>query len=158
MAELIKVTVYTDGACSGNPGPGGYAALMVCGKHECVVRGYSPRTTNNRMELQAVIAAAKTLKKPCYIQVITDSQYVCNTISTAETREQNGWKSKTGAKYQNIDLLSDFLTTKKQSNHTFEFIYKERSSTEGNKLCDKYAKEQIELHKGEENAFQEVLK
>ncbi len=84
------VTVYTDGACSGNPGPGGWGALLVFRETEREISGAEPRTTNNRMELMAAIAALDALSRPCTVALYTDSQYVRNGISTWI----KGWKAK----------------------------------------------------------------
>lgn len=85
-----RVTIYTDGACSGNPGPGGWGALLVYGDQEKEISGAEPMTTNNRMELMAAIQALDALKRPSQIDLFTDSQYVRNGISTWI----KGWKAK----------------------------------------------------------------
>ncbi|MBQ2543884.1 MAG: ribonuclease HI, partial [Bacteroidales bacterium] len=79
--ELKKVTITTDGACSGNPGPGGYAAKLRFGEHFKEIAGFESQTTNNRMELRAVIEGMLPLKVPCSITIRTDSQVVCNAIA-----------------------------------------------------------------------------
>ncbi|HTP07858.1 MAG TPA: RNase H family protein, partial [Anaerolineae bacterium] len=76
MTHDLEVIIYTDGACDPNPGPGGWAAVLRSGAHEKVLTGHEPRTTNNRMELQAVIAALNALKKPSRVTLHTDSTYV----------------------------------------------------------------------------------
>ena len=76
-----KVTIYTDGACSGNPGPGGWAAILMFGKHERVITGYEKQTTNNRMELLAVIEALAVMKEPVRASVHTDSSYIANAFN-----------------------------------------------------------------------------
>lgn len=90
MAEPSKVIIYTDGACDPNPGPGGWAAILHSGAHEKVLTGAEPRTTNNRMELQAVIAALTALKMPCRVIVHTDSTYVQKGVTDYLAR----WKAK----------------------------------------------------------------
>lgn len=72
----MNVTIYTDGACSGNPGPGGYGAILMYGQHKKELSGGDPNTTNNRMELMGVITALKALNRPCQVNLYTDSQYV----------------------------------------------------------------------------------
>jgi ribonuclease HI len=85
-----RVRIYTDGACSGNPGPGGWGALLLFGETEKVISGAEPATTNNRMELMAAISALEALTRPCAVDLYTDSQYVRNGISTWI----KGWKAK----------------------------------------------------------------
>ena len=91
-AMTKRVTIYTDGACSGNPGPGGWGVLMKSGKHEKELHGGEPETTNNRMELMAAIMALRTLNTPCQVAIWTDSQYVRQGI----TQWIHNWKSVTG--------------------------------------------------------------
>jgi ribonuclease HI len=88
MSDRVKI--YTDGACSGNPGPGGWGALLMMGGKEKEVSGAEPNTTNNRMELMAAISALEALTRPCAVDLYTDSQYVRNGISTWI----KGWKAK----------------------------------------------------------------
>ncbi len=85
-----EVTIFTDGACSGNPGPGGWGAVLISGANEREICGGEPATTNNRMELMAAIQALETLKRPCRVELHTDSQYVRNGI----TQWINGWKAR----------------------------------------------------------------
>jgi ribonuclease HI len=100
-----KVLIYTDGACKGNPGPGGWGALLRMGAHEKELFGGEPETTNNRMELAAVINALASLKRPCAVEVYTDSQYVRNGITEwlAQWRRR-GWKTADRKPVKNIDL------------------------------------------------------
>ena len=91
---MKHVRLYTDGACSGNPGPGGWCAILQWRGHERVVSGGEPNTTNNRMELIAIIEGLRALKEPCRVTVSTDSQYVIGVMA-------KGWKRKA-----NLDLLS----------------------------------------------------
>ena len=78
---MPQVTIYTDGACSGNPGPGGWAAILCCGDHQRTVSGNARETTNNRMELTAVIEGLAVLKRPCQVTIFTDSQYVIGVLT-----------------------------------------------------------------------------
>ncbi len=87
---MKHVTLITDGACLGNPGPGGWACILKCDGHRKEIYGSEPRTTNNRMELTAVIEGLRAIKKPCHVTIITDSQYVKNGI----TSWIHGWKRK----------------------------------------------------------------
>ena len=79
--KLTKVEIFTDGACSGNPGPGGYGTILRCGQHEKELSGGEEKTTNNRMELTAVIEGLKALNRPCDVTIYSDSQYVVNGIT-----------------------------------------------------------------------------
>jgi ribonuclease HI len=98
VSKLVKI--WTDGSCLGNPGPGGWAALLVYGKHERELSGGDPATTNNRMELMAAIQALETLKRPCVVDLVSDSKYVLDGI----TRWIVGWKKRRWKKVKNRDL------------------------------------------------------
>ena len=99
------IEIYTDGACSGNPGPGGWGVLLRIGNDETELCGGEPATTNNRMELTAVIRGLQTLKEPCEVTVITDSQYLRQGITAwIQKWKRNGWKATGGAPVKNQDL------------------------------------------------------
>ena len=102
----MNVTIYTDGACSGNPGPGGYGAILMYGAHKKELSGGNPNTTNNRMELMGVITALKALNRPCQVDLYTDSQYVVNAIEKgwAKKWQANGWMRNKKDKALNPDL------------------------------------------------------
>lgn len=104
MAELPHVIIYTDGACSGNPGPGGWGALLRFGPHEKALSGGEARTTNNRMELTAAIQALQALKQPCRVDLYTDSEYLQRGITEwlPNWRRRN-WQRKGGA-LANVEL------------------------------------------------------
>lgn len=103
MNEIVEI--YTDGACSGNPGPGGWGALLRLGDKEKELSGFEPATTNNRMELMAVIEALKALKRPVTARVYTDSQYVQKGISEwIHGWKQRGWKTADRQPIKNADL------------------------------------------------------
>ena len=100
-----SVVIYTDGACSGNPGPGGYGAILTFGDREKEISGSEPHTTNNRMELMAAISALEALKRPCKIDLHTDSQYVQQGISTwIKQWKRNGWRTADKKPVKNTDL------------------------------------------------------
>ena len=102
---MDKIEIFTDGACKGNPGPDGWGALMVAGEREKELFGGEPNTTNNRMELKAVIEALTALTRPCEVIVHTDSQYVQKGISEwIHGWKARGWKTAAKAPVKNVDL------------------------------------------------------
>lgn len=102
---MADIDIYTDGACKGNPGPGGWGALLRSGAHEKELWGGEPETTNNRMELTAVIRALEALKRPVQARVYTDSKYVQQGISEwIHGWKRNGWKTASKAPVKNADL------------------------------------------------------
>ena len=104
MNTKPEVTIYTDGACQDNPGPGGWAALLRCGKHEKAFSGSAKDTTNNRMELQAALEALRALKEPCQVTLFTDSEYLKKGITEwLPNWKRRNWKRK-GGKLANVDL------------------------------------------------------
>ena len=107
-----KVVIYTDGACRGNPGPGGWGAILIYGGHEKEICGGEPDTTNNRMELMAAIVALENLKRPCRVDLYTDSEYVRGGMTTwMKGWKANGWQKKGGLKnadlWQRLDTAAD---------------------------------------------------
>jgi ribonuclease HI len=104
MTDWLHVTIYTDGACEPNPGPGGWAALLIFGKHEKKLSGSEPRTTNNRMELTGAVHALGALSQPCKVEFYTDSEYLRRGVTEwLPDWRRRGWKRKTG-KLANVDL------------------------------------------------------
>jgi ribonuclease HI len=104
MAELRRLTIYSDGACEPNPGKGGWAALLLGGSHEKVLSGADAYTTNNRMELTAAVRSLQSLKEPCRVDFYTDSEYLRRGITEwLPDWRRRGWKRK-GGKLANIDL------------------------------------------------------
>ena len=100
-----QVVIHTDGACSGNPGPGGWGAILACGRHRKEIKGGEPHTTNNRMELIAAISALEALKRPCLVDIHTDSQYLRNGITSWIARwKTNGWRTTEKTPVKNADL------------------------------------------------------
>lgn len=103
-----KVVIYTDGACSGNPGPGGWGALLRYGKHKKEIFGGEKETTNNRMELTAAIEALKLLKEPCTIELHTDSNYLKDGITKwITTWKKNSWRTAAKKPVKNVDLWQE---------------------------------------------------
>lgn len=146
---MYNVTIYTDGACSGNPGVGGYGAILTCNGHERIVRGRCKEiTTNNRMELTAVIEALKALNKPCEVTVHTDSQYICQ----GSTHDR---KWLTSLDRPNHDLWLELITVGLEGQHRIKFVkVAGHSGLVMNERCDKIAKEQCikARHERYENA------
>ena len=102
---MTGVEIFTDGACLGNPGPGGWAALLRCGAHESELVGGARHTTNNRMELMAAIAGLEALTRPCSVRLTTDSRYVMDGIrSWLPVWKRNGWRTAARKAVKNIDL------------------------------------------------------
>jgi ribonuclease HI len=105
MASEDVIEIYTDGACSGNPGPGGWGALLRYGDQERTLMGGEPATTNNRMELMAAIAALEALNRPCRVELYTDSGYLQGGISSwINNWKKNGWKTADKKPVKNADL------------------------------------------------------
>ena len=105
MSDLPKVTIFTDGACSGNPGPGGWGAILRFGDVEKELKGGENPTTNNRMELMAAISALEALKKPTAVDLTTDSQYVRQGITSwIHNWKKNGWRTASKEPVKNVDL------------------------------------------------------
>ena len=102
---MKQVTIYTDGACSGNPGPGGWGAILMYGDKQKELSGGHPETTNNRMELMSVIAALEALREPCRVQLFSDSQYLVNAVNEGwlANWQRRGWRRKEG-EVKNLDL------------------------------------------------------
>ena len=111
---MKSVTVYTDGACSGNPGPGGWAAILMYGEHRRELSGGEPSTTNNRMELTAIISALSALKEPCTVELYSDSRYVLDALEKgwAARWRRNGWKRNKSDAALNPDLWEALLNLK----------------------------------------------
>ena len=106
--KKVDVEIYTDGACRGNPGPGGWAALLRTGKNELMVHGAEPDSTNNRMELRAAIEGLATLKRSSVVSITTDSQYVKQgVLSWVEKWKLNGWKTASRKDVKNKDLWQE---------------------------------------------------
>lgn len=110
MSERPEVLVWTDGACSGNPGPGGWAALLRSGGHERVLSGGEAVTTNNRMEMRAAIEALRALRRPCRVILTTDSEYLRLGIGAwLPTWRARGWRTSAGRPVRNRDLWEELL-------------------------------------------------
>lgn len=136
---MKQVTLFTDGSCLGNPGPGGWACLLRCGFAEDEIFGTEPHTTNNRMELHAVIAGLSALKESCAVRVVTDSQYV----QRAMTRHlphwvSRGWRNSRGIPISNQDLWKALVRESNRHRVTWSWVRGHGASAEQNR-CDKLA-------------------
>ncbi len=140
---MKTVDIYTDGACSGNPGIGGYCAILIYNGVEKTVSGSEEQTTNNRMELLAVIKGLTALKEACEVNLYSDSQYVVDAFNKGwiSNWENNGWRTSDKKEVKNIDLWKDLL--KLHAIHKINFIkVKGHSDNKYNNLCDKIAVEE----------------
>ncbi len=142
---MKEVILYTDGACSGNPGIGGYAGILMFAGAEKVVTGGDKNTTNNRMELLGVIEALKVLKEPCLVKVYSDSAYVVNAFlqNWIGFWLQNNWRTKGKSDVANVDLWKELVElTNKHSVSWFKV--KGHSDNELNNRCDLLARLEID--------------
>ncbi|ADH60924.1 Ribonuclease H [Thermoanaerobacter mathranii subsp. mathranii str. A3] len=138
------VEIYTDGACSGNPGPGGWAAVLLYKEARKEISGFEENTTNNRMELKAVIEALKALKRPCKVNLYSDSSYVINAFKEGwlEKWQKNNWLKSDKTPVENQELWKELLEVSKR--HQINWIkVKGHADDEFNNLCDRLATEQI---------------
>lgn len=136
-----EVTIYTDGACSGNPGPGGWGAILIYRAQKKELSGFEPDTTNNRMELKAVIEAVRALKSACSIKIHTDSAYVCNAFhqNWLNNWKSNGWKTSSKRDVENQDLWRELLDA--LQTHSYAFVkVKGHSDNPLNNRCDELAR------------------
>ncbi len=119
---MKQLEIFTDGACKGNPGPGGWGAVIRYGKHEKEISGGDPDTTNNRMELSAIIQALKILIEPCEVKLHTDSRYVIDGITKwIHGWQRNGWKNASKQPVSNVDLWHDLIEA--TARHQVEWIW-----------------------------------
>lgn len=141
---MKQINIYTDGACSGNPGAGGWGAILKYGSAEKEISGSEDCTTNNRMELTAVIQALRALREPCEVVLTTDSQYVVNGITKgwAESWKKNGWRKSNRQPALNSDLWDDLLSLCRVHNVKFVWIKGHNGHIE-NERCDYLATSSI---------------
>lgn len=137
---MKTVEIFTDGACKGNPGPGGWCAILRCNNQEKMLSGGEKDTTNNRMELTAVLAALKALKEPCKVVITSDSKYVIDSISKGwvYSWQKKGWKKSDGKPALNIDLWQLMLIEIKKHEITYNWI-KGHAGHDENERCDRQA-------------------
>lgn len=137
---MKEVTIYTDGACSGNPGPGGWGAILIYGGHKKEMSGSAENTTNNRMELQAAIEALRALKQPCKVKLYSDSAYLVNCFQQGWHKSwiKNGWKNSKNQPVENQDLWKELLALTEV--HQVEFVkVKGHADNAYNNRCDELA-------------------
>ncbi len=144
---MKTVTIYTDGACSGNPGVGGWGAILMYNGNSKEISGHSQETTNNIMELTAVIESLKLLKEPCEVDLYSDSAYVVNAFLEGWVKnwEINGWKTSGKEPVKNKELWEELIELSTVHNINWHKV-KGHSDNEYNNRCDKLAKEQIKKH------------
>ena len=138
--SMKNVDIYTDGACSGNPGAGGYCAILLFNGIEKIISGGEDETTNNRMELVAVIEGLSALKEPCKVNLYSDSQYVINAVNENWLRnwKDSDWRNTSKKQVKNIDLWQKLIPLIERHEVTFIKV-KGHSDNEYNNRCDKIA-------------------
>lgn len=141
---MEEVIIYTDGACSGNPGPGGWGAILMIGDHKKEISGEKKDTTNNVMELTAVIEALKLLKRPCKVQLYSDSSYVVNAFlqDWISGWIKKNWKNSNKEEVKNKELWQELISLTKVHEVIFHKV-KGHSDNEFNNRCDELARNAI---------------
>jgi|TARA_B110000196_G_C20778474_1_gene489922 ribonuclease HI len=143
---MDEVVIYTDGACSGNPGPGGWGALLQFGGHERELRGGEPGTTNNRMEMLAAIAALEALKRPCWVNLYTDSVYLRDGITKWIVNwKRNGWKTAARKPVKNVDLWQRLEAAIERHQITWHWV-KGHAGHPGNEAADALARQGLDAY------------
>lgn len=139
MSELTKVELFTDGACKGNPGPGGWGALIRSGKHEKELSGGEAQTTNNRMELMAAIQGLNALTRPCHVTLSTDSRYVMDGLTKwIHGWQKNGWRTADKKPVKNAELWQALLAAAKPHRVEWKWV-KGHAGHPENERADKLA-------------------
>ena len=140
MERLKDVTIYTDGACSGNPGPGGYGVVMIFNGHRKEMSGGFKNTTNNRMELMGVVVGLESLKEKCQVVVVSDSKYVVDAVEKGWLKKwrSNGWMRTKSEEAKNADLWKRIWTLMENHEVRFKWV-KGHSTNPENEVCDKLA-------------------
>lgn len=143
-ADKKTVKIYTDGACSGNPGPGGWGSLLIYHENIKELSGAEGHTTNNRMEIMAAIKALEALKVPCVVELYTDSAYLCNAFNKSwlPKWQKNGWLNSSKKPVENIDLWKQLLEMTSKHEVTF-FKVKGHADNKNNNRCDELARNAI---------------
>jgi ribonuclease HI len=145
--EGKRIAIWSDGACSGNPGPGGWGALLTWNGHKKELKGGAPDTTNNRMELTAAIEALEAVKRPATIDFYTDSQYLRGGVNGwIRGWKQNGWKTSDRKPVKNVDLWQKLDALRERHDITWHWV-RGHSGTDGNERADELAREGMEPFK-----------
>ncbi len=141
---MDRVDIYTDGACSRNPGPGGWGCVLLYGSHRKEASGNAAETTNNRMELTAAIEALRLLKRSCSVDLYTDSAYLCGAFEKGWLKrwQQNGWKTANRGEVDNRDLWEQLLALCETHVVCFHKVKGHSDNAENNR-CDKLARDAI---------------
>lgn len=145
---MKSVTIYTDGACSGNPGPGGWGAVLEFKGVEKEISGYHPSTTNNIMELTAALKALQSLKEPCEVSLYSDSAYLVRGFNEGwiHNWQKNGWQNSKKEPVANKEIWQSLI--EQSQHHKITWIkVKGHSDNELNNRCDKLATDEIKKHK-----------
>jgi len=141
MTDRDKIVIYTDGACSGNPGPGGWGAILIWGEHRKELSGGEATTTNNRMELMAAIAALEALKRPSKVELFTDSNYVKNGVTGwIHGWKRNGWKTADKKPVKNAELWQRLDEARRRHEVDWHWV-KGHAGHELNERADELARE-----------------
>lgn len=137
---MQDIEIYTDGACSGNPGPGGYGVVLLYGEHMKELSGAFDNTTNNRMEILAAIVGLESLKRPCKVTIYSDSQYLVNAMTKGwlDKWQRNNWMRNKSERAKNVDLWKRLLDA--VSGHQVDWVWvKGHANNEMNNRCDQLA-------------------
>jgi ribonuclease HI len=148
MTDKKEIELYCDGACAGNPGPGGWGTILRFGAHERELSGGQAQTTNNRMELTALLEGLRALKEPCRVRVVTDSEYVANGINKGWARgwQRNGWRKSDKKPALNPDLWEALLQQLDRHQVTVQWVRGHNGHPE-NERCDQLATAQARHYK-----------
>ncbi len=141
---MKQVEIYTDGACSGNPGPGGWGAVLMYGDNKIEISGFEKSTTNNKMELTAAYEALKRLKEPCKVNLYSDSAYLVNAFLQGWLDKwiRNGWKRNKNEEVKNVEIWKELVNL--AGIHEIKWIkVKGHADNEYNNRCDKLATDEI---------------
>ena len=148
---MNQVEIYTDGACKGNPGPGGWGAILRTGAHEKELSGGDPATTNNRMEMTAVIQALQALKRPCAVTLYLDSQYVLKGITEwLPGWKAKGWRTASKQPVKNVELWQQLDALVNKGGHTIDWKWvRGHNGDPGNERADELANRGVEMALGQ---------
>ena len=145
---MKQVTIFCDGACSGNPGPGGWGAILIFGEHRLEISGYEVETTNQKMEMKAALAALERLKEPCDVRLVSDSAYLINGFSQKwlDKWQKNGWQTSKKTPVENQELWKALLVQSQKHNIDWVKI-KGHAGNPENERCDELARQAIEANR-----------